>query len=351
MSRCARAVKACSADGYANGSAHGQRAASAAVSIPRDAARAHEPARIRLLVRAALCVVFLLQCVGCATQLTGASVQVAGVPYFAQTDLQCGPAALASLLAKAGLPQPVSTLSSWMFTPALGGSLQQDVIGAARRAGVVPVRVSGGLQALQNQLALGRPVLVLQNLGLRSWPHWHYAVVTALDVNADRVTVGGPIGTSEAVRAGAFLRAWSYADDWALVVLRPLEQPTGLLAEDYMLAMAALEAMNKLEAAASGYALGIVQWPGEMSLLIGAANVELARGNLNGAAGFFDQVVAAQPANVVALNNLAEVRRRQGRLAEASALAERALKLAANGTLRAAVLDTLAQIEGSANGR
>ena len=342
MVMCARAANAPSA----HGAADGQRDASAGRSCRVSTASAHVLGRGRTLLRASLWVVFLLQCTGCATQLSGQSVQVQGVPYFAQTDLQCGPAALASLLAKAGQPQTVSTLSSWMFTPALGGSLQQDVIGAARRAGVVPVRVSGGLPALQRQLALGRPVLVLQNLGLRSWPHWHYAVVTALDVDANRVTVGGPTGRVDAVRAGAFLRAWAYADEWALVVLRPLEAPTGLGAADYMQAMAALEAMQKLDAAASGYALGMAQWPRDTSLQLGAANVALARDDLPAAGALFEQVIVVEPANVAALNNLAEVRRRQGRVIEATMLVERALQVPVGPALRAALLDTLAQIRG-----
>ena len=304
-------------------------------------------ARSGWLARAGLVLVLLLHCAGCASLLTGTSVQVADVPYFPQTDLQCGPAALASLLAKADMPQPVSTLSSWMFTPALGGTLQQDVLGAARRAGVVPVRIAGKLRALQAQLALGRPVLVLQNLGLRRWPQWHYAVVTALNVQADTVTVGGPAGTADAVSARAFVLAWANADYWALVVLRPSEQPSGLLSGEYMQSIAALESIGRLDAAARGYALGITEWPLDMALVVGAGNVELALGHLDAAAALFERVVASDASNVAALNNLAEVRRRQGRFGEAITLAQRALTFASAGALRAAVLDTLAQIAAS----
>ena len=304
-------------------------------------------ARSSWLARAGLVLVLLLHGAGCASLLTGTSVQVADVPYFPQTDLQCGPAALASLLAKADMSQPVSTLSSWMFTPALGGTLQQDVLGAARRAGVVPVRIAGNLRALQAQLALGRPVLVLQNLGLRRWPQWHYAVVTALNVQADTVTVGGPAGTADAVSARAFVLAWANADYWALVVLRPSEQPSGLLSGEYMQSIAALESIGQLDAAARGYALGITEWPLDMALVVGAGNVELALGHLDAAAALFERVVAADVSNVAALNNLAEVRRRQGRFGEATTLAQRALTFASAGALRAAVLDTLAQIAAS----
>lgn len=287
----------------------------------------------------------LLWCLaGCATTLSVPSAQVERVPFFAQEDLQCGPAALASLLAVAGLPQPVPTLADWMFTPALGGSLQQDLLGAARRAGALPVRIGRDLGALQQQLAQGRPVLVLQNLALRSWPHWHYAVVTAIDAAAGSLTLSGPKGTVETVSARQFARRWDLADHWAIVVLRPGMSPKGLRVGDYLEAVATLEAIGHNEAAASAYQAGIAEWPDVVDLHLGAGNVALTLGHLDVAAAQFAQVLAQQSDQVAALNNLAEVRRRQGDLVEAERLAQRALQFARDAALHDAVLDTLRMI-------
>lgn len=272
--------------------------------------------------------------------------RVAGVPYFPQTGLQCGPAALASLLAVARLPQTVPTLSGWMFTPALGGSLQADILGAARRAGGVPVRIGGDLPSLRAQLAAGRPVLVLQNLGVPRWPHWHYVVVTAIDPDASTLTIGAPDGAAETQGVRSFARAWRDADHWAIVVLRPGDAPAGLARADYLDAVAALESIGASAAAAPAYAAGLVQWPADVDFLFGAANVAATLGKLAEAGSGLEAVLQQQPGHVAALNNLAEVRRREGRLADAERLARRALELARPGAERAAVLDTLEGIRG-----
>ena len=290
------------------------------------------------------CAVIALVLVGCATTLTVPSVQVDGVPFYTQADLQCGPAALASLLYSAGLPQPVPTLSKWMFTPGLGGALQQDLLGAARRAGALPVRIAPYLAALHAQLAHGRPVLVLENLALPRWPHWHYAVVTAINANADTVMLGGPSGVAEAASARQFLRAWQFAEGWGIVVLKPGDNPSGLLAKDYIDAVASLEAIGEINAAGLGYDAGLRQWPQEPDLYFGAGNIALTRGQLELAAHHFLQVLALRPQEAGALNNLADVRRQQGALTEAAQLAQRALQLAVDAPLRSAVLDTLRQI-------
>lgn len=278
---------------------------------------------------------------GCVATLPVPSARVEGVPFYAQEDLQCGPAALASLLQVAGVPQPVSTLTDWMFTPALGGALQQDLLGAARRAGTLPVRVGGNLAALQRQLSQGRPVLVLENLALRTWPRWHYAVVTGIDAAAGSLTLSGPTGHAETVSARHFTRAWDLAENWAIVVLRPGTRPSGLRLTDYLDAVATFEAIGRSEAAAAGYAAGLREWPDGPDLSLGAGNVALARGQLDVAAGHFAHVLASQPQTVAALNNLAEVRRRQGDLVEAKRLAQQALVFARAPELRNAVLDTL----------
>lgn len=278
------------------------------------------------------------------------SVQVAGVPHFPQTALACGPAALASLLHVAGHPQDVATLSARMITPGLGGALQADLLGAARRAGALPVRIGGDLAALQVQLQHGRPVLALLNLALPRWPRWHYVVVSALDADAGRVVTGAPDGTTEGLRPRAFLRSWGYADGWAIVVLDPGDAPHGLARADYLEAVIALESTGALDAAARGYAAGRAHWPDDDDMRLGAGNVAATRGDLAAADEAFTAVLGHAPAHVAALNNLAEVRRRQGRAGEARTLALRALEHARPGAERDAVLDTLAGIARCGDG-
>ena len=65
---------------------------------------------------------------------------VEDVPFFAQDELQCGPAALAMVLNWSGVTVQPSELSSEVYTPGLKGSLQNALIGSAPQAwsGCIP---------------------------------------------------------------------------------------------------------------------------------------------------------------------------------------------------------------------
>ena len=67
---------------------------------------------------------------------------VANVPFFAQEELQCGPAALAMTLNWSGIAVQPSDLTPEVFTPDLKGSLQSALIGATRRHGRVAYPIS-----------------------------------------------------------------------------------------------------------------------------------------------------------------------------------------------------------------
>jgi len=92
-------------------------------------------------------------------------VQIAGIPVFTQKEYQCGPAALAMALTWSGVPTVPAALVSEVYSPALKGSLQPALVGAARRSGRLAYPISG-TEPLLKEVAAGHPVIVLQNLGL-----------------------------------------------------------------------------------------------------------------------------------------------------------------------------------------
>ena len=85
---------------------------------------------------------------------------VSGVPFVAQkTDRDCGPAALAMVLAHFG----VAARSDELVTPGAadgGGVRAGDLRDAARRRGLEAFVVSGTFADLFDQVGRGRPVLV-----------------------------------------------------------------------------------------------------------------------------------------------------------------------------------------------
>jgi hypothetical protein len=91
-----------------------------------------------------LFLVLLLLLSGCGLSSSGYFTQVLeeptramveDVPFFAQDEFQCGPAALAMVLNWSGIAVQPSELSTEVYTPGLQGSLQSALIGSARRHG------------------------------------------------------------------------------------------------------------------------------------------------------------------------------------------------------------------------
>ncbi|MEX2208009.1 MAG: PA2778 family cysteine peptidase [Myxococcota bacterium] len=177
------------------------------------------------------------------------------MPFFAQDDLQCGPASLAMALSWSGLPTSPDELVAQVYTEQRRGSLQLSIVAAARRRGRLAVRVDG-MRELAAELAAGNPVLVLQNLGLGWYPVWHYAVAIGYDTESGQVVLHTGRRASRSVPMPVFERTWARSGHWGLVVTRPdrlpaLDDETRLRA-----AIAALErAGRNAEAAQANAAL------------------------------------------------------------------------------------------------
>ena len=109
------------------------------------------------------------------------SVELADVPFFPQEEYQCGPAALATVMAKAGAKVTPDELVSQVYIPARKGTLQVEMLAAPRKHGLVSVALVPRLEDVLREVASGTPVVVLHGYGV--WPikYWHYSVVVGFD--------------------------------------------------------------------------------------------------------------------------------------------------------------------------
>ena len=109
--------------------------------------------------------------------------ELTDVPFFAQEDYQCGPAALAMALNAAGVGVTPDALVNQVYIPARKGSLQVEMLASARRHGLLAYELAPELKDVLAEVAAGNAVIVLQNQGLWSFhPYWHYAVVIGYDL-------------------------------------------------------------------------------------------------------------------------------------------------------------------------
>jgi hypothetical protein len=284
-----------------------------------------------------------------AFQHHGAPVELAATPFFPQEALQCGPAALATLLGAAGRDTHPDMLVREVFTPGLGGSLQLELVAAARKRGLVPYVIAPKPDALFAELLAGRPVLVLQNLRLRTWPAWHYAVVVGAEPGAERIVMRSGVERRLEMPAARFMRTWDRADRWGLVLLSPGELPAQPDRARYYDAVAGLEATGHYAAAALAWEAALVAWPGEPVAQFGHATARYFEGDLRAARKGYEALLAGAPEHAAALNNLAHVMAELGCRETARRHALGAVRHASPGSeIAAAARDTLEGLrEGS----
>lgn len=285
---------------------------------------------------------------GCASlpmAPTTSAIRLEGVPAFAQQDLQCGPAALASLLNASGVAITPETLTPDLFIPARNGSLQVELIAQARQRQRVPLLLEPSEPALIEALEQGDPALVLLNLGLRTWPTWHYAAVVGYDPAKGYLLNNGK-AEAETVTRSKFLRQWQWADRWGLTLHRADSPPSAASAAQWINAVAPLERSHP-EVASTAYHAAIKRWPE-------AALPRAALGVADFRAGLVEQAVlglreAARlaPDDAAIANNLASVELSRGCVAAARAALAQVDATAAPAAVAEALAQTRAEIEAA----
>lgn len=298
---------------------------------------------------AALALLGALQ--GCATPLTQAirdatpegprRAELADTPFFPQVDYYCGPAALATVLRRAGGTQTPEELQSQVYLPGRQGSLQLEIVAAARRAGFLATRLPGDFATLIAEIRAGNAVLVLQNLGLDFAPSWHYSVAIGYDLDEEELILRS--GDEPRMRMGlkVFERTWRRAGHWALVVTPPGRLATTAGEDEQARAIAGLERLSP-PAAVAAYQAALARWPAQPVFHLGLANALHGAGDPAAAAATLDRLLALEPEHPVALNNRASLFLEAGDLPAARRAAERALAHA--GQWRPAIVDTLERI-------
>jgi tetratricopeptide (TPR) repeat protein len=272
-------------------------------------------------------------------------VELIDTPFFPQRDYQCGPAALATLLASSGIAVEPDELVAEVYIPGRQGSLQAEMIAATRRRGLLPYVLEPSLEALQAQIAAGLPVLVLQKTGAGPWPGWHYAVVVGYDTDGQRVVLRSGTDARLEMSEARFLATWNRAERWALVALPPGSWPAQADLARYMQAASGLEAVGQHEAARRSYEAASGRWPAEALPRLGLANLAYGRGELADAERGFHAAIERAPGDPAARNNRAAVLLELGCPEAARREIDRATGLSRGGPHEGEVADTRRAVE------
>jgi hypothetical protein len=272
--------------------------------------------------------------------------ELAAVPFYPQEAYQCGPAALAMALSWSGLHLKPDDLVDEVYTPARKGSLQMAMIGATRRHGRIAYEISGA-DGLFPEIAAGRPVVILQNLGLSLYPVWHYALVIGYDLPQKKVMLHTGVTSRKSMPYGVFEKTWARSQHWGFIVLPPNQLPARATERSYVKAVLGLEKARQYQAAKTGYHTALQRWPASLPALMGLGNSYYALGNIEQSAHAFQTAARLHPEEGAAYNNLAHVLMEQGKKQAALQAARKAVAL--GGPMSNTYKKTLADIEQKVN--
>jgi tetratricopeptide (TPR) repeat protein len=268
-------------------------------------------------------------------------VELSEVAFFPQLEYQCGPAALATVLVSAGVKTTPDELVPQVYIPERKGSLQVEMLAAARRYGRVSYALAPRFEDLLREIAAGTPVVVLQDFGVFT-ATWHYAVAIGYDYAFGTLVLRSGTQEREVLPFAVHEVFWKRSGYWAMVAVPPDRIPATAEESRWLGAVAALERAGDARGARLAYQTFLGRWPENVNARIGLANAHHALGELAQAEAVLREAARRDPDSVVVLNNLAQTLSDLGRHEEALPVIERAR--AAGGPFAGAVQKTRATI-------
>jgi tetratricopeptide (TPR) repeat protein len=254
--------------------------------------------------------------------------ELTAVPFFPQIDYYCGPSSLSMVLQAAGVNVTPEALVDQVFLPGRKGSLQVEMLAAARRHGLVAYELEPRVTDLLGELAAGTPAVVLENYGPFSWyPIWHYSVVVGYDLPELEVIRRSGTRARITTPLTIFEKIWKEEKYWAMVAIPPDRIPATASEARYAAAVVALERTGQTSSARIAYETLLKRWPTSLAGLMGRGNAAYTLHDLAAAEAAFRQATDEHPDSAAAFNNLAQVLAERGKLEEALPAAERAVSL------------------------
>ncbi|MEO6699232.1 MAG: PA2778 family cysteine peptidase [Paraperlucidibaca sp.] len=254
------------------------------------------------------------------------SAELSSVPFYAQRQYECGPAALAMVMTHLGSPVTPEELAPSLYIPGREGTLTDELVAQSRLRGFVPERLAPDLRVIAQAVADGSPVIVFQNNGLFWYPIWHYAVVIGVDAVRGEVILRSGEQQRLVLTWSVFDRTWSRSGRWAIRLLPvQAEWPASVSSSVVTRQLLVMAKTAAPELALAGLRRGLQRWPEEVSLWLALAQVSEQKAGLVSAERVLREGLTALPESPWLLNNLADVLIRSGRPQPALALAQRAV--------------------------
>tara|TARA_R110000782_G_scaffold160676_1_gene252759 strand:- start:867 stop:1820 length:954 start_codon:yes stop_codon:yes gene_type:complete len=234
-----------------------------------------------------------------------ATQRLLAVPFVAQQDFYCGPAALTEIARFWDLDTDQQSLAKQLFIPGKKGSLAIEMQASSRRLGLLPYPLAKNLSAVLTEIDAGNPVLVFQNLGFAWWPQWHYAVAVGYDLMTDELILHSGTHQNYRLSFATFMATWARTDHWARVLVDSQRLPATAKATQYIATAYEFEQVGDVELAMAFYALAAERWPNSKPVLTALANAALTQGDASLAVDLFGQLLQTNSDDPALWNNYA----------------------------------------------
>lgn len=244
-------------------------------------------------------------------------VELVEVPFFPQLEYQCGPAALATMLGQREIMTTPGQLKERVFLPGRQGSLQVELVAAARQHGMLVYPLDAQLDAILAEVAAGNPVLVLQNLAFSWYPRWHFAVVVGYDRAGQQLILRSGVTRRWVADFASFDATWARGGRWAVLTLPPDTLPARVQLQPWLQAAADLEQTAQMGAASQAYASAVQRWPQDGLAWFALGNAHYAMADTQAAQAAFLRSLELEPSLAPGWSNLAHVLAEHGCAAQA----------------------------------
>lgn len=216
----------------------------------------------------------------------------------------------------------LAELDERTLIPAKGGTLQIELIAAARADGLLVYPLEATFDALFSELSEHHPVIVLLNRSYSWYPLWHYAPITGYDAKAQTILMHFADTPNEAVPIGTFAALWERSGNWGVVLLPPGQLPASATPEKFLRSAYDLEKTGMTNEAITAYKSALTRWSDDIPTLFALGNAYYNSHQISSAERVYREILLIDFKNPFALNNLADILCRTGRSDEALKLLE-----------------------------
>ena len=143
---------------------------------------------------------------------------IEGVPFVKQTEYDCGPAALASVLSFRGKATDLERITASIYLPRLRGTLPMDLERYAKDQGFTTASSAGTAAALKTAVRSGIPVICLLDLGFWFYRQPHFVTVIGFDDRNDLFIMHDGATPNKTMLYEDFEKKWARAGYWMIVI-------------------------------------------------------------------------------------------------------------------------------------